>query len=470
MTKLKTATFALSLLACLSAWGQEPARDARGWLPGHPAANTQAVLTPLPDSKAPTIELPKLLMDKVQGKTVVFYFSPTCPHCKAVAAEVNQLSLSLEHSGAKLIGVASGSASADDLKAFMADYKIRFQVVRDADHEIVAAIGARSTPSVLLVEPVNGKKVRVRDAWYPYVAGFDTLVMGRITGDLFSGFKPNEYQGNSVCGTCHVYEQLSWGLTHHSVAWATLFKRDRTSDPKCTGCHVTGAGQPTGWTPTGHALTDVGCESCHGPGGPHDGQTSDARAACVQCHDEDHSINFSVEKGLPLIDHFRAESTSNEDFEKIRKQLFDGQAPRPLLAFEQGPNVGPQACQSCHPAESAQWTMSPHSGAMAQLNEEQAKDAACVRCHATATHSGPPPADVADFYTATGVSCESCHGPGQAHVAGGGGAGNIEGLGDDCPTCVIEAVCTGCHTTKWDPKWDLDTKLPLVGHGQATHP
>jgi hypothetical protein len=38
------------------------------------------------------------------------------------------------------------------------------------------------------------------------------------------------------------------------------------------------------------------------------------------------------------------------------------------------------------------------------------------------------------------------------------------GLGDSCPVCVIEAVCTSCHTTGWDPLWDLDKDLPKVKH------
>ena len=57
-----------------------------------------------------------------------------------------------------------------------------------------------------------------------------------------------------------------------------------------------------------------------------------------------------------------------------------------------------------------------------------------------------------------GVGCESCHGSGQAHVADPT-KDNIVGLGDSCPVCVIEAVCTTCHTKEWDPDWDLDQRL-----------
>jgi hypothetical protein len=69
---------------------------------------------------------------------------------------------------------------------------------------------------------------------------------------------------------------------------------------------------------------------------------------------------------------------------------------------------------------------------------------------------------------AESVGCEACHGPGGAHIAAKGGTDNIEKLGDDCPVCVIEAVCTSCHTSEFDKDWDLDTHLPKVGHGKPT--
>jgi hypothetical protein len=91
-------------------------------------------------------------------------------------------------------------------------------------------------------------------------------------------------------------------------------------------------------------------------------------------------------------------------------------------------------------------------------------DVECVRCHATPARPGPPAAALDGYRTAEGVGCEACHGPGGAHIAAGGGKDNIVGLGDSCPVCVIEAVCTSCHTTGWDPLWDLDKDLPKVKH------
>ena len=96
--------------------------------------------------------------------------------------------------------------------------------------------------------------------------------------------------------------------------------------------------------------------------------------------------------------------------------------------------------------------------------EGAATNGECVACHATPKQTGPRSSAVGDYRVEDAVGCESCHGPGSRHVEAGGGTDNIERLGDDCPVCVIEAVCTSCHTAEWDKTWHLETKLPKVHH------
>jgi hypothetical protein len=93
-------------------------------------------------------------------------------------------------------------------------------------------------------------------------------------------------------------------------------------------------------------------------------------------------------------------------------------------------------------------------------------NARCAECHATGyqRNFGARTGKYASTMAEMGVGCEACHGPGGAHVQAKGGKDNIEGLGEDCPVCVVEAVCTTCHVPKWDKDWDLDTHLPKVGH------
>jgi hypothetical protein len=88
-----------------------------------------------------------------------------------------------------------------------------------------------------------------------------------------------------------------------------------------------------------------------------------------------------------------------------------------------------------------------------------------VRCHATpkAVGIGAPRASAADFRVDEGVGCESCHGPGAAHATAPT-KDNIVGLGDSCPECVIEAICTSCHDQTWDPKWELKARMAAIPH------
>lgn len=446
--------------------------DARGWHAGTPAANAARVLGPV-GAEPIDVPLPADLLAQIKRTTFLIYFSPTCPHCQHVAPEIAKLAARIGDR-VDVIGIAPGGTAPDQLRAFRKVFGWSFPIVTDKDHAIVSAIGAQGTPSALLVKPEAGA-ARLVDLWYPYAPGSDTLVEMRTSDDPWAPFGPGEYHGIKTCGACHAAEAESWALTHHSVAWRTLIDGGKDKDPACTGCHVTGAGQPMGWdgTQATDKLTDVQCEACHGPGGPHDGVRTDPKTQCVNCHDAKHSINFSYEKGLPLIDHYAAGDLDDVGFDAARRKLVSGEVPHALLAFGEGTYVGATACLTCHAEEHAQWAGSGHGKAMTPLaGKPSATDVACVRCHATRTQSGPPSANVADYRVDEGVGCESCHGPGGAHVLAGGGKDNIIGLGESCPVCVIQAVCTSCHTKDWSPEWSVDVDLPKVAHRPVTgaHP
>lgn len=444
------------------------ASDPRGWSEGQVAAGAAQVLGPRFDERVP-VPLPEAFAPKVTGPTLLVYVSPTCPHCLRVAPEIGALAKRLGKR-ATVIGVVTSHATPESLTTFRDDHGWDFEVVHDTDGAIAASMAARSTPSAMLVTRDQGEVVAL-DAWYPYRPGSDVLVEMRVAKTPFAAFTPGAYMGNTACGSCHTQEHASWLLTHHSVAWRTLVRGDKTDDPACVGCHVTGHEQPGGWDGTSEShLVDVGCEACHGPGGPHDGTRTDATAACAGCHDAKHSLDFQLAKAIPHIDHFRSNALDDEGWRAARTELLKGEAPRPLIGFDEGTYVGSAACASCHEAEHASWASSPHGGAMTRLvaqGQGAEADAACVRCHATPKTVGPPATDVAGFRTDEGVGCESCHGPGGQHVAAKGAPGTIEGLGEECPVCVLEAICTSCHTSAWDPTWSLDTRLEAARHARS---
>ena len=149
-----------------------------------------------------------------------------------------------------------------------------------------------------------------------------------------------DYVGSEKCANCHEKSYLIWKRSGHAKAWDTLKNLDppRTFDPECISCHV------TGWHPTRYfpyisgflseketpQLINVGCESCHGPGGEHvaaemgsdiERQRKAAQAMivtkeeaensevhnCRNCHDLDNSPDFDFAKYWPLVEHYEKE-------------------------------------------------------------------------------------------------------------------------------------------------------------------
>ncbi len=80
-------------------------------------------------------------------------------------------------------------------------------------------------------------------------------------------------------------------------------------------------------------------------------------------------------------------------------------------------------CGNCHADYQSTWVGSAHAGAYATLNASTAKRAECFSCH-TVTGKGNVTGPVVAGHDAVqqasyfDVQCESCHGPGLAHVEG----------------------------------------------------
>ena len=94
------------------------------------------------------------------------------------------------------------------------------------------------------------------------------------------------------------------------------------------------------------------------------------------------------------------------------------QAPPPaahLLSTKPTEYVGAEVCATCHADLSRKFSTSPHS-------------------------------ELALMHGGKGVTCESCHGPGQAHVESGGDPTKILQL-SKMSAKQIDTTCLGCHAT-----------------------
>jgi hypothetical protein len=111
------------------------------------------------------------------------------------------------------------------------------------------------------------------------------------------------FVGDAACARCHKPAMTFWKTTVHARAWKTIVDDRKTGFPDCVSCHVTGYGE-VGGSSLGHTqrLTNVQCETCHGPGSLHvkaEGleeppavKLSTSEATCQRCHNEKHSDTF----------------------------------------------------------------------------------------------------------------------------------------------------------------------------------
>jgi hypothetical protein len=141
--------------------------------------------------------------------------------------------------------------------------------------------------------------------------------------DMVPGVKAAAtYAGSASCVTCHPGATAKWHDSGHAHAWEPLLALKADADPSCIGCHTVGFGTPGGYQRAfaGAKLTDVGCESCHGPGSQHVAQrqaggevTAHFRPLgagdCVKCHHGEFSRPFDYEQFWPLIQHGKEPAT-----------------------------------------------------------------------------------------------------------------------------------------------------------------
>lgn len=149
----------------------------------------------------------------------------------------------------------------------------------------------------------------------------------------------HEFVGTKNCRKCHIKQYKSWSETKMAKAYESLIagedveikeelgldpQKDYTTDETCIACHVTGWGQPGGFTSFEETpeLAGISCEACHGAGGTYtqDGymtlknkeyKRSDLVvvglthpidvSVCVQCHNEnvpipDYTFDFEAKK------------------------------------------------------------------------------------------------------------------------------------------------------------------------------
>ncbi len=420
-------------------------------------------------------------LSSLRGKpAILIFFLHTCPHCHEALRFLEQTLAALPEAGRPaLLGISVANRTWSVQEALEQEGLDFFPVVLDADASIRTAYGALQGVPVVLLLDAEGRIVSRTDGW----SGDRDSALVRMRLARLSGqpvpmlLHKTGYSGNEVCAVCHEAEAATFELSNHATAFDTLVRHGADGRGECVTCHVVGYGQAGGYrvAQPDRALESVGCESCHGRGGPHlspDFVKAHAyEGVCQSCHNPKHSLGFEYASFLPRVSHAANRAQLALAPEARAKLVAEQRAARQNLLPSAAAYVGSAACQTCHADEHAGWLAQDHAKAFATLEAKgKAGDIACLRCHTTGFDK---PGGFQAAGTAQpglrGVGCESCHGPGGDHVGQDARKrGTILKLSDKCGSCAILQVCGSCHDDANDPGFEFEVidKILRQRHGK----
>jgi formate-dependent nitrite reductase cytochrome c552 subunit len=114
-----------------------------------------------------------------------------------------------------------------------------------------------------------------------------------------------------------------------------------------------------------------------------------------------------------------------------------------------GAFIGSTACSLCHRTTHTNWSETMHATALESLEAiGQGENPICLPCHTVGLGEDGGFVDRATTNDLAGVGCESCHGPGRAHVE------NIEDEDARPVVSIAYTLCGECHTDTHHPTVD----------------
>lgn len=288
-----------------------------------------------PDFEAKTMDGKTIRLSQYKNKVVLlFFFSPTCPHCRNEVTYLrDDLYKKYQSQGLVVLGVVSSTVDEKN-KKILDSFKITWPVIVDTGLKLRKQFSHnRSVPENFIIDKA-GKVVFHAPG---YAARFNDLYELKVRKLL--GLKTDvslsdkHFTNAQHCGVCHEDEYMAWSLTSHAQAWETLSLKSETGNEACVACHTTGFNHVKGYKPientkTGktfvrvpYNMTQVQCEVCHGLGGPHVTKENPMAAqtikkTCLACHTEKWSPDFDLEKLLPLVNHSRKEEIKGMTLEQ----------------------------------------------------------------------------------------------------------------------------------------------------------
>jgi len=248
--------------------------------------------------------------DFLGDAVLLAFFDPNCSKCTRKLPVLEKIRETFEEEGIRLIALpTSGSETG---MAYLAQRHDWDWFWGRGPKELRSLLRCSSNFEIILFNRLGEVAFRVdpkRPNWTYYLQ----LGLGAIlerTVDLGHGSR--EFIGSIECGFCHIDEYKQWRDTPHAHSFETLRKTSDHLSRECRECHLTGLAGNERRTERviPRQRLEVGCEECHGPGGPHRredhelaGLYSTAEKSCVRCHDAKNSPDWDYADYLKKVKH-----------------------------------------------------------------------------------------------------------------------------------------------------------------------
>ncbi len=283
---------------------------------------------------------------------------------------------------------------------------IHAQTIRPANDETI--LGDLSDTDALTVTWPDGEERPITADDITYVIG------GNYTQQYISVLEGEDGEDS------YLVLPVVWNIpqtAEQEGLWAPFYADNWTTPERdwrstCSGCHSTGlTGELLQSMPDFEFVDDwregdveigIGCESCHGPGGNHEGgdnpmpRTPDAQV-CGQCHAQGHDP--SGEFPFP---------TDYQPGLLLDEGVFT------LTGMDDETVWWPDGHARSSANQYSEWLNSGHTASLETLQESELAEDSCLRCHAAPPDPTDPTPDEVEWTLADaqyGITCVACHNP-----------------------------------------------------------
>ncbi|MEW6620166.1 MAG: multiheme c-type cytochrome [bacterium] len=182
----------------------------------------------------------------------------------------------------------------------------------------------------------------------------------------------------------------------------------------------------------------------------------------------DKGITSFEEKNSVLEESVPVDEKIAKIIEEYKKETQEKGISQPANPFVRTIYAGTKRCSTCHDKQYKQWKKTKHAKAFQSLQRvKEEKNPECLKCHTTHFKEDNGFSDYQTTPDFINVGCEECHKLGMVHLITRQNPfvdKQIAKIGDKPGKVDSSGICTKCHTTDKDPKFNFEKDKRKVSH------